>query len=218
MRINGILRNIISSSGKDFNPIDLEGKFATPFIFLLTYHQGAKPDIFLDGLTRAFHCKRVQRLLPIAVGPPELWILHGKLCLIGKGTCFDCPCVPASTGLWLRQSDGDLFLFFPSAVHVLHLNICGHIHRSVWIVILMNTDIADPCPAPAFQINITKNTCIHQLRAPVPAKHGMGFSHQLVALHGTTGNHICLMIFTVRVVFNILKHREKTNLNFVFPF
>ena len=81
---------------------------------------------------------------------------------------------------------------------------------------LMKTDILQLSAGPALQVNVTENSCIGQLGTPVPAKHGMGFSHQLISLHSTCGGVLNLLVFCVLIIVHIFQYRQEFNADVVF--
>ena len=72
-------------------------------------------------------------------------------------------------------------------------------------MVLTDPDIFYARAAPRLQINIPEDPRIYELRAPVPAEHGMCFSQNLVSLHASAGHILHFSVFTVLIFFYIFK-------------
>ena len=89
-----------------------------------------------------------------------------------------------------------------------HSYSCTHIH-SIIPMPLCDLHILNPRMTVRFQINITEDSGINRLGAPVPSKHAVCLTDQLVSFHSAAGNIMDLFILFILIIFDILKHRPK---------
>ena len=168
----------------------------------------------------------IQILLAISIRPPKSRLFYYNLCCqnaVGAVCCmrnrfnfrlfiFSCKLFfntiaksPQCHNHILRQDIRDI------STCIFQTNLCAHLHTAIRLMFLINMYIRDTLFRISLQINIPENACVYKLWAPVPAKHGMCFSHQFISFHRTTWYIMDLSIFTEFIILNVFQHREKAN-------
>ena len=199
-----VLGNIVRTHGEHIHTVDAVGKGLAPCILLPGHGHGAQTDSPAPAVQNLpfpaqLHFHAVQRLLPVARGPPEPGILN--------------PDLQALITLPIRSDNHPTNLY---SLVIQTDQVCVHLqgHRPI-LMELLHPNVPNPGGMEAHQGNVPPDARVRQPGTPVPAEHAVGLSDQREAHHGIRG--------AVRGVGGIslldeLCGRRKQDFNPVFPF
>ena len=204
--IEAVVGDVVGPPGEDLLPVDLVGKLLAPPVLVLGDGEGTKAqgDLLPLHLTPGgqFHLQGVQGLLPVAVGPPELGLLHG---IVGLAALIE------HRALRVFQAVGEGVLPLP-----LQAGGEAQLHLAV-LMVLAHQGVPQLHLVPTAQLNGPVHPQIGEDGAPVPAEHTVGLAQVALAQQGAGVGHGDLPALGGLAVLDVLQGGEKPQLQGVLP-
>ena len=174
-----ILRNVVSTHGKDVHAIDSAVEAFAPLIFFSVHGHGTQTDPSAPHIQFLFPAQEgyfylIQILFTVTVWPPELWMLYGHsswIPAVCHNTAIRCchfhmiaPCLIG------------LFQFFN-----LHVQMKQHF---IGQMLLCNVYTVNSGFFHSQQVYRAEQSGIRKMCAPVPSKHTVRLTNVDKSIHG----------------------------------